>query len=1110
MSALLKSPFVSQIVPGQILVTGLMHVAVVVLSWLAITASAGWSKFHLLKQSQESSIASRQSVNDKEVPRIEAGKPLERELAGGDTHKYAVLLSAGTFLHAIVDQRGIDVVVAVVAVDGKKVAEIDSPNGKLGPEHVYWIAETSGLYQLEVRSWNKDAATGRYEVNIIETRLATHEDASRVAAQKAFAEGMQLQGLRTADSVKRAVNKYEEALNLWTATNDMVGQANTLNKLGGAYFSAGEPKKALEVQLHALQLMRALENRIGEATARFNIGTVLDYLGEKHEALVYYDQALSIHRAVGDRWGEAVTLTNIAVAYDSLGEKQKALGYFNTALPLLEAYTDRRAVAIALNNIGTTYDSLGEHQKALDYFNQSLSLRRAVNDRPGEANTLNNMGLVFDSLGERQKALDYFNSALQLHRASGNRGAEGTTLGNIGFVYNSLGEKQKALDYHNQALLMQRAVSDRLGEAATLNNIGSVYISLGENQRALDYFQQSLPISKDIGYRIVQARNLFGIAQAERNRGDLVEARKNIEAALDVTESIRTQVGSLDLRASYFATVQQYYDLYINLLMRFDQLHPKEGYSTAALQASERSRARSLLETLVEARVDLRQGINPDLLERERSLLQRLNAKNERLVRLLSRAHTEQQAQEANTEIAKLATEFQQVQAEIRSKSPRYAALMQPQPLSLNEIQQQIVDADTLLLEYALGEERSFVWAVSPNTLLSFELPKRSVIKEAAQRLYDLLTARARQVEGETLVHKRARIARADAAYPAAATALSNMLLGPVASHLGTKRLLIVSDGALQYIPFAALPRPFPGHASGRVNRSNQPLVLEHEIINLPSASTLAVLRNELAGRRSAPKIAAVFADPVFEPTDLRLKRGTNAERISASDAATSDTEPSLQRLQMTRSLDDADMIKEGRLAIPRLPYSQSEAEVIRKLVPEKSRRLAVGLAVNHAAVTDPELENYAIVHFATHSLLNSKQPELSGVLLSLVDEHGQPQERGILSLGEIYNLKLHAEMVVLSACRTALGKEVKGEGLIGLTRGFMYAGAARVVASLWKADDEATAELMTLFYQRMLGKQHLRPAAALRHAQIDMWRSRSSWSAPYYWAGFTLQGEWK
>ncbi|HEU4387822.1 MAG TPA: CHAT domain-containing protein, partial [Blastocatellia bacterium] len=872
----------------------------------------------------------------------------------------------------------------------------------------------------------------------------------------------------------------------------------------------GKKQEALGYHNQALSIQRAVSDREGEARTLVELGALYTSLAETQRALDCFNQALFIRRALGNQRGEAVALCSIGAVYDTLGEEQKALGYFNTALPLILAVGDRKSEAITLNNIGVAYDALGEKQKALDYYNQSLSIRRAIGDRPGEAVALNNMALTYDSLGEKQKALGYYNSALALQQAAANRGGEASVLNNIGFLYESLGEKQKALGYYNQSLFINRAVGDRRWEAVTLNNIGSVCYSLGETQKALDYYHQSLQLSKDVGDRIVQARNLFRIAQAERNRGDLVEARKSIEAALDITESLRTQVGSLEVRASYFATVKQYYDIYINLLMRFNQLHPTEGHNVAALQASERYRARSLLETLVEARADLRQGINPDLLERERSLLQRLNAKNERLVRLLSRGHTEQEAQEANTEIDKLATEFQQVQGEIRSKSPRYAALMQPRPVSLDEIQKQIVDADTLLLEYALGEERSFLWLVSPNSFLSFELPKRSVIEEAARHLYDLLTARARQVEGEMPVQRNARIARANAAYPAAATALSNMLLGPVAPHLGTKRLLIVSDGALQYIPFAALPEPFRGHPSGRVNRSNQPLVLEHEIINLPSASTLAVLRNELAGRQSAPKIAAVFADPVFEPTDLRLKRGTTAVQNSASAAATSDREASLPRLQMIRSLDDADMIKEGRLAIPRLPYSRGEAEAIKKLVPEKLRRLAVGLAVNHAAVTDPELENYAIVHFATHSLLNSKQPELSGVLLSLVDEHGQPQERGILSLGEIYNLKLGADMVVLSACRTALGKEVKGEGLIGLTRGFMYAGAARVVASLWKADDEATAELMTLFYQRMLGKQHLRPAAALRHAQIEMWRSRSYWNVPYYWAAFNLQGEWK
>src|SRR5262249_14163102 len=350
---------------------------------------------------------------------------------------------------------------------------------------------------------------------------------------------------------------------------------------------------------------------------------------------------------------------------------------------------------------------------------------------------------------------------------------------------------------------------------------------------------------------------------------------------------------------------------------------------------------------------------------------------------------------------------------------------------------------------------------------------------------------------------------------------------GPVSAHLGTKRLVIVSEGALQYMSFAALPSPETERrregekerrregeterrrdgqretAANTLSLSRRPLVLDHEIINLPSASMLAVLRKELAGRPLAPKTAAVLADPVFEPTDLRVKHVART-----GGAAKSNQDKHLARLETTRSFDDLEMKSGGRLYIPRLPYSQGEAEAIKRLVPESMLRVAKGFEVNYGAATAPDLENYRIVHFATHSLLNGKHPELSGVLLSLVDEEGRPQEPGILSLGDVYNLKLPAELVVLSACQTALGKDVKGEGLIGVTRGFMYAGAARVMASLWKADDEATAELMKLLYEGMLGKQQLRPVEALRRAQIAMWRSRSSWSAPYYWAAFTLQGE--
>lgn len=281
------------------------------------------------------------------------------------------------------------------------------------------------------------------------------------------------------------------------------------------------------------------------------------------------------------------------------------------------------------------------------------------------------------------------------------------------------------------------------------------------------------------------------------------------------------------------------------------------------------------------------------------------------------------------------------------------------------------------------------------------------------------------------------------------------------------------------------------------------PLIVEHEIVNLPSASALAVLRRELTGRAAAPKAAVVLADPVFEPTDLRVKRSASAEQ-----EATGDQIATTRDANIDSALDGAGVVNSGQ-PIPRLPYSQREAATIKSLVPEQQRKLALGFAANYATATSAELGNYRFVHFATHGLLNSKQPELSGILLSLVDEQGRPQKNGILHLGEIYNLKLPAELVVLSACQTALGKEVRGEGLVGLTRGFMYAGAARVMASLWKVDDEATAELMKRFYEGMLGERRLRPADALRQAQIEMWR-KPAWRAPYYWAAFTLQGEWK
>jgi CHAT domain-containing protein len=387
------------------------------------------------------------------------------------------------------------------------------------------------------------------------------------------------------------------------------------------------------------------------------------------------------------------------------------------------------------------------------------------------------------------------------------------------------------------------------------------------------------------------------------------------------------------------------------------------------------------------------------------------------------------------------------------------------------------------------------------------QLPKRAEIEAATRRLRELLTAPQPQ-SGENEAKYQARVKEAREGYWTQAAELSRMLLGPVASQLGRKRLAIVADGALQYIPFAALPAPSPGNDGGRNSGAEQqPLFVEHEIVSLPSASTLATLRRETAGREPAAKSLAVLADPVFTEDDARVSRDVgNAGAKEKTRSADSD-ETNVVFQQMSRSGRETGVIgAEG--AFGRLLSTRREAAAISALIPERERMQALDFEASRTTALRLELGEYRIVHFATHGMLNNIHPELSGIVLSLVDKEGKPQD-GFLRLQDIYNLKLSAELVVLSACQTGLGKEIKGEGLVGLTRGFMYAGAPRVVASLWKVDDRATSELMKRFYQGMLGPEALRPAGALRQAQLSMWKQKQ-WREPYYWAAFVLQGEWK
>ncbi|HEU4389138.1 MAG TPA: tetratricopeptide repeat protein [Blastocatellia bacterium] len=939
---------------------------------------------------------------------------------------------------------------------------------------------------------------------------------------------------------QRGVEYLEKALQILRTLNDQESLINALHAIANAYERMADYKNALEFDNQKLQLVRSLGDRKAEAVSLHNIGVVYYNLADYQKSLEYYTQALPIRLEVGDRDGEASTMSAIGLVHSTQGDSLRALEFYERALSIWHEAGNKQGEGLVLHNIGAAYSYMGDRQMGLDYFGRALKLRRELRDRFGEAQTLNQIANAYAGLGDYDRAVETYHLALPIRREAGDRRGEAYTLNglantclaqgnnqdaleyanqaaaifrtigdkdglpaalaNIGRVHSALGDHRKALEYYDQALPLFRAIGSRRLEADTVDRAGAAYLALGDIEKAFESHSRALTLSRDVQAATIEARSLAALAHVESRRGNFAQARLDMESALAKIERLRSRVQRQDLRSTFLASVQDAYEFYIGLLMRLEAGQQSERNAAAALEASEKARARSLIETLAEARVDIRQGVDPELLKQERAAQRQLNARSEALTRLLGGVHTDQQAETARKDLESAITEYQDTQARIRANSPRYAALTEPQPLTVGEIQAQL-DSNTLLPEYSLGDDRSYLWAVSPTSIRTFELPSRAAIESASRRFHDLIALGNRPE-----VSVQVKLAGVE---------LSRMILGPVARRLEGKRLLIVASGALQYVPFAALPAPSvidtarPGDIAGQGGssanpaqsggtRTFTPLVVEHEIVNLPSVSVLAVLRKETARRPPSRGTVAVLADPVLESSVPRVNRPASADSRTSAESPSASRPPA----DLVRSLGDT-----GPVVFDRLSYTRVEAKAISEFAPRDKSLEALDFDASRARATSAELGDYRIVHFATHGLVNSQHPELSGMVLSLVDEHGRPQD-GFLRLTDVYNLKLGADLVVLSACRTALGKDVKGEGLVGITRGFMYAGAPRVVASLWDVKDVATAELMKRFYRQMLQKG-LPPAAALREAQISMLRE-PRWQAPYYWAGFELLGEWR
>ncbi|MCB1055805.1 MAG: CHAT domain-containing protein, partial [Acidobacteria bacterium] len=685
-----------------------------------------------------------------------------------------------------------------------------------------------------------------------------------------------------------------------------------------------------------------------------------------------------------------------------------ALASYDAALTIFRRLGDRYWLARTLNNLGFADLTLGDADRARSVLLEALPLRRELGDRLGEAVTLRNLGRASAKLDQRVQALAFYRRALDLSLELSDRRGAATAEKLLGELESSH-DAAAARGHLERALTRFEEIGNRVETAEVLELLSRLDLEGGDAAGALELAKRARELEMAVRNPLGAVRALVARARAERGVGDVASAAKSFREALGELETLQQRLGDPGQRALFLASQRDVYEGHVDLLMELHRRDPAAGHDLEALEASEQARSRALLALLEGVGAGLEHGVSPELRERLRATERRLTAKTQRQLEVFSGKASKEEQRAAEQELYAALGELDRVRAEIRLENPRAVLPSPPKTLDAAAIRE-LLDPDTVLLEFLLGEERSFLWWVTPSTVESYELPARSVLEAQALK--------ARQEVGD--------LARARSGARSALEVLGATLFAPVVDRLEDQRLVIVADGALHLVPFAALSLPGAG---------GEPLVVRHEVVSLPSASALDSQRRERRPERrersAAATTLAILADPIFNLDDERVERhAASPERGAFGD-------------------------------LVRLPETRREAEAIAALLPSGNRLVELGAAARKSRVVAGELREVRIVHLATHGFVDPKIAELSGLMLSRFDEQGMPLD-GFLGLHDVTNLELSAELVVLSGCRTALGKEIRGEGPVGLARGFMYAGVPRVVASLWQVRDRATAELMT------------------------------------------------
>lgn len=978
------------------------------------------------------------------------------------THRFAP--AADAWLRIEVRSTRLDL---TLALDGG--AEVND-TGAGGTEVVELVTAAYGPRTLEIRATAGDGANDTVRVRTTSRPATATERARVVAIEDARRRHLEaLDGMDPLEAGRGLDRANAEALSRafdalateWPALGrpDLAADALIYQaRLSTNVFEDLAVSKPLLERALALPDLPALVR----GTALNDLAVVEDRLGNPAASVARLEAAVALGRDAGDPANHAVQTSNLGLAYFRRDRYEEALARQRDAAAAFRRLAMPDREALTLSDLAGTWEAMGDPDTALAVQQQAVDTARRSTSQLAQAVALGNLGRRLQRMEQRDEARPPLEEARRLSVTLGNRRIESAMVAALGRLELDLGRLDAALAHSDRAAGLGVAIGNPVSEGTALLLRGDVLQRTGDRDGAARAFDDALA-------RFVAANSRADAADALRLRarlrvdaGDLDGARADLARAISEGDAARAELLAPETRATFAGTRDRIFGDFVDVCLRQHALAPEAGHAAAALEAFERLRAASLRDLLAEARADVRSGGDPAVIARERAVRESLEAKRRAHAAAAARPTAARLAATLNTEVTALQAELRVLERRLRDGSPRYAALAAPDLLTAHDIQQRVLDADTVLLDVIAADAQSWIVAVTPERIAAWPLPPRAELDAAAREAARALAGGGdgRRASGPALQR------------------LSDLVLGPVADALGGpwrgRRLAVIASGPLEYVSIAALPYPAgspPGHAAA--------LGLDREVVGLPSASVLHDLRRDLGSRATAASAIAVVADPVFSADDPRVP-DTGAAAAPAGSAAP---------------------------AFARLPFTREEAAAISALTPATARRVVTGFAATREWVLAGGLAGARVVHLATHGVFNADHPELSGLVFSTVDRRGRPTP-GFLRTDAIFNLKVDADLVVLSACETALGRVLRGEGLTGMTRAWMYAGAPRVVASLWRVDDAATAALMRHFYQALIRDR--RPAAAaLAEARRAVARM-PAWRDPYYWAGFVLQGDWR